>query len=91
MNTEQINLEFNPLPDPGELFKNPASQNYRLYKRLLTGPVTNEEIADRQGLHLRSYGRRICDVREALHPYNWGIKAHRLNGGLFEYRLSILN
>lgn len=91
MNDEQIDLEFNPPPSPEELFNNPKSQNCRLYERLLIGPVTNEEISSRDGLHLLSYTQRIFDVRRILRPLNWDIKAQRIDRGLFAYELTAVN
>jgi hypothetical protein len=91
MNDEQMDMEFNPPPSPDELFNNPRSQNYRLYDRLLVGPVTNEEISSRDGLHLLSYARRISEVRRKLRPLNWDIKAYRVTGSLFAYQLTAVN
>jgi hypothetical protein len=62
-----------------------GSQNYRLYNRIMEGPITNAEIIRTHGI-FNSTGR-ISEIREFLAPH--GIKLHceRVHDGLFEYRL----
>jgi hypothetical protein len=80
----KLNLTY---PLPSDLFKR-GSQNYRLYERMLAAPITNEEIADKEGLHIRSHTRRISDLREKLKPRSFDVKAERVsNTGLYSYRL----
>jgi len=71
-------------PRPNTLFK-PGTQNERLYRRLLEGPVTNAEIVREMNI-LNSTGR-ISDVREALKPYLMDVEARRIAKGLWQYRL----
>lgn len=78
-------------PRPGELFSY-GSQCYRLYERLLDGPVDNGEMLF--SLRLGSHTRRVSDLREKLRPYLMDVEArpdpqkrsrvvYRLKGGLW--------
>jgi len=75
-------------PQPGKIFK-PGSQNYRLYERLLRGPVTNAEIV--RQLNIFNSTGRASDIRKALRPYLVDVEARPVtNGkdGLWIYRLT---
>ena len=78
-----FNLKY---PKPSELFT-PGTHNFRIYERLLIAPLTNEQISDKDDLHILAYSRRITDIREALEPFLFGIKTERVNKGLFKYSL----
>jgi len=71
-------------PRPDALFRQ-GTQNERLYRRLLEGPVTNAEIVREMGI-FNSTGR-ASDVREALKPYLMDVEARRIDKGLWQYRL----
>ena len=71
-------------PRPDALFKS-GTQNERLYRRLLEGPVTNAEIIREMGI-FNSTGRS-SDVRKALKPYLMDVEARRIYKGLWQYRL----
>lgn len=81
---EQTTISFNPKPTPGELFSY-DSQNYRLYSRLLKGPVTSREIIE--DMQIFKYTSRISDVRGSLKPHLIIVEAKRIESSLFEYRL----
>ena len=68
-NQQQLPFER---PRPEQLFK-PGSQNDRLYRRLLQGPVTNSEIVRDMGI-FNSTGR-ISDIRGKIRPHLMDIKA----------------
>jgi hypothetical protein len=73
-------------PRPGDLFKY-GSQNYRLYQRLLLGPVENIEVVHKMNI-LNSTGRS-ADIRRAVKPYLMDVVATPVKGreGVWEYRL----
>ena len=73
-------------PKPDELFKE-GSQNYRLYKRLLDGPVTNAEVVREMNI-FNSTGR-ASDIRKAVKPYLMDVDAKKAPGtkSLWVYRL----
>ncbi|MFH2077060.1 MAG: hypothetical protein ABIJ57_17255 [Pseudomonadota bacterium] len=73
-------------PRPDALFK-PGTQNERLYRRLLEGPVANIEIVREMNI-LNSTGR-ISEVRAALREYLMDVKAERaqFGNGVFIYSL----
>ncbi|MFH2076585.1 MAG: hypothetical protein ABIJ57_14780 [Pseudomonadota bacterium] len=71
-------------PRPDALFS-PGTQNERLYRRLLEGPVTNAEIVREMGI-LNSTGR-LSEVREAVRPFLMDVEARRIYKGLWQYRL----
>jgi hypothetical protein len=79
----QSSLDFTR-PRPGDLFK-PGSQSYRIYCRLLIGPVTNREIVEEMKIY-NSTGR-CSDIRKALKPHLMDIEAKRVRDGLFIYEL----
>lgn len=58
-------------PRPEDLFRE-GSQNFRLYARLLEGPVDNGEIIYQMRI-ANSTGRK-ADVKKALEPYLMDIK-----------------
>jgi hypothetical protein len=72
-------------PRPGDLFK-PGSQSYRIYQRLLDGPLTNREIVE--GMKIYNSTGRCSDLRKALKPYLLDVKATRIHDGLFEYSIT---
>jgi len=81
----QTNLFANALrPRPDELFK-PGSQNWRLYQRLLEGPVTNGEIIYQ--MRIANSTGRASDVRKALRPYLMDVESKRIEGSIWQYRL----
>lgn len=80
----QPELNFNPAPRPGELFKY-GSQLYKIYEGLLAGGITSVDI---QRLGSLSHTRRISDIRERLRPYLMDVKAKRDHGNVYLYRLS---
>jgi len=71
-------------PRPDDLFT-PGTQNERLYRRLLEGPVTNAEIVRKMGI-FNSTGR-LSEIREALKRYLMDVEARRIYKGLWQYRL----
>ena len=71
-------------PRPDDLFK-PGTQNERLYRRLLEGPVTNGEIIYQ--MRIANSTGRASDVRKALRPYLMDVEARRIYRGLWQYRL----
>ena len=73
-------------PRPEDLFK-PGSQNDRLYRRLLKGPVTNSEIVRAMGI-FNSTGR-VSDIREKIRPHLMDVKAEHIPGtdGQWVYQL----
>jgi hypothetical protein len=73
------------VPRPGDLFT-AGSQNYRIYERLLEGPLTNREIVE--GMKIYNSTGRAADIRKALKPYLLDVKATRIHDGLFEYKLT---
>jgi hypothetical protein len=83
---EQATLNFNCKikPQPEELFK-PDTQNFRLYRELLSGGITNVDISN---LYILSHTRRISDIREALKPYCLDVKKERISGGIYFYKLT---
>jgi hypothetical protein len=80
----QSELNFNPPPQPHELFK-PDSQNYKIYEELLNGGISNIDISKK---YVLSHTRRISDIREKLKPYLMDVKAERITKGTFFYRLT---
>ena len=78
----QTDLFHRPRPD--ELFT-PGTQNWRLYWRLLQGPVSNVEIVHDYNI-LNSTGR-ISEVRGKLREYLMDIRAERVGNGIFVYSL----
>ena len=58
-------------PRPEKLFR-PGSQNDKLYRRLLEGPVTNSEIIEK--LKIYNSTGRASDIRKKLRPYLLDIK-----------------
>ena len=66
----QTALNFRPAP--AALFR-PGSQNFRVYERLLCGPVDNGELP--RGMRINKYTSRISDIRAALRPYLMDVKA----------------
>lgn len=81
---EQMVILFNPRPDPHALFK-AGTQDYRLYDRLLHGPITSRQIVEE--LNILNYTGRLSDVRAALRPYLITLEARRVEGSLYDYRL----
>ena len=79
----QTALEYTR-PRPDDLFT-PGSQCFRLYDRLLKGPVTNSEIVRDMGI-FNSTGR-ASDLRKALKPHLMDVEAKRVRDGLFVYHL----
>ena len=73
-------------PAPDQLFRQ-GSQNDRLYRRLLQGPVTNSEIVEQMRIY-NSTGR-ASDIRKKLRPHLLDIKAEPVPGttGQWLYRL----
>ena len=71
-------------PRPDALFKS-GTQNERLYRRLLEGPVTNAEIV--HDLNILKYTGRLSDVRKALQTHLMDVAKRPLGGGLWQYRL----
>jgi len=68
----------------------PGSQCFRIYHRLSRyGRVTNKEI--RYGLggpEIYNTTGRTSDIRDFLTPHGIKLNCERLNGGLYEYRIS---
>ena len=60
-------------PKPEELGFKRDSQTFRLYERILDGPVDNGEIIYR--MRIANSTGRISDIRKALRPYLYDIKA----------------
>lgn len=83
----QTALDFNRSnrPSPKDLGLTPETQLYRLYNRLLQGPVTNSEIVREMGI-FNSTGR-AADLRELLRPHLIRVEANRIVKSLWEYRL----
>lgn len=79
----QAELSFDR-PRPGDLFT-AGSQSYRIFERLLQGPVSNSEIVRDMGV-FNSTGR-ISDIRKALKPHLMNVEAKRIRDGLFVYEL----
>ena len=79
----QTALDFTR-PRPDDLFT-PGSQSYRIYCRLLTGPVTNSDIV--RDMNIFNSTGRISDIRKALKPHLMDIEAKRVRDGLFVYNL----
>lgn len=72
-------------PRPEILFR-PGSQNERLYRRLLQGPVTNDQIVHE--MHILKYTGRLSEVREAIRPCLMDIEAQRIGStGRWVYQL----
>jgi len=83
--TQTTIFDYNNRPLPADLF-NAGSQNYRVYERLLRGPVTNIEIV--HDMHILNSTGRASDVRKALKPYLMDIRAERVGtDGVFKYSL----
>ena len=59
-------------PSPSDLFRN-GSQNFRVYERLLIGPVDNGELP--RTMRINKYTSRISDIRAALRPYLMDVRA----------------
>ena len=58
-------------PAPEKLFKE-GSQTYRLYSRLLEGPVSNGEIIYQ--MRIANSTGRASEVRQKLRPYLMDVK-----------------
>lgn len=71
-------------PRPRDLFGF-GTQNYRIYERLLQGPVTNAEIV--RDMNIFNSTGRVSDIRLRLKPYCMDIEARRVDGSLFRYDL----
>ena len=73
-------------PSPSDLFRN-GSQNFRVYERLLIGPVDNGELP--RTMRINKYTSRISDIRKALRPHLMDVRAEadRFNPSLVVYRL----
>jgi hypothetical protein len=73
-------------PSPSALFR-AGSQNFRVYERLLSGPVDNGELP--RGMRINKYTSRISDIRRALKPHLMDVRAEadKLNPSLVVYRL----
>ena len=80
----QLELNFNVLPKPDELFPTPC-QDRRLYERLILGPIRNIDIHREVGL--LHYSRRFTTIREKLEPYGWNYKKEYEGNGVFVYSL----
>ena len=59
-------------PAPSALFRN-GSQNFRVYERLLIGPVDNGELP--RTMRINKYTSRISDIRRALRPHLMDVQA----------------
>ena len=59
-------------PSPSDLFRN-GSQNFRVYERLLIGPVDNGELP--RTMRINKYTSRISDIRRALRPHLMDVQA----------------
>jgi len=80
----QTDLNFTR-PRPADLFSE-GSQNDRLYRRLLEGPVTNAEIV--RGMGIFNSTGRVSDIRKKLRDYLMDIEAsHDGNKSLWIYKL----
>ena len=66
----QTALNFRPAP--AALFR-PGSQNFRVYERLLIGPVDNGELPRK--MFVNKYTSRISDIRKALRPHLMDVRA----------------
>jgi hypothetical protein len=82
--SEQQELNLNPPPKPGELFKH-GTQLYQIYEKLLSGGITSPEIRNISGS--LSHTRRISDIRTKLHPRGWDVESKRLHGNVFINKL----
>ena len=73
-------------PKPDDLFK-PGTQNARLYRRLLQGPVSNVEIVHDH--HILNSTGRISEIRGKLRDYLIDVRAERdpSGNGVFVYSL----
>jgi len=60
-------------PSPGELGFKEGSQKERLYSRLLEGDTDNGEMLFK--LRIGNHTARLSEIREALRPYLYDIKA----------------
>ena len=80
----QTALNFRP--SPSSLFR-PGSQNFRVYERLLAGPVSNVEIV--KGMDILNSTGRASDVRKALKPYLMDVEAtpDPMRTGVWVYKL----
>lgn len=80
----QTALNFRPAPST--LFRN-GSQNFRVYERLLCGPVSNVEIV--KGMEIFNSTGRASDIRRALKPYLMDVEATPDPGrtGVWVYKL----
>lgn len=81
---EQANLNFNPPPSLGELFKY-GSQLFQIYEKLISGGATSVEI---QEIGCLSHTRRISDIRERLKPHLLDVKGKRQHGNVWFYKLA---
>jgi len=63
-----------------------GSQNFRLYERLMKGPVTNSEIIREMGV-FNSTGR-CSEVREFVKQHGIDLIARPLGEGLWQYNLT---
>jgi hypothetical protein len=61
-----MELNFNPPPAPGKLFKY-GSQNYKIYESLLSGGITGGEI--QEIFKVQSHTSRISQIRKKLAPH----------------------
>ena len=59
-------------PSPSDLFR-AGSQNFRVYERLLIGPVDNGELP--RTMRINKYTSRISDIRRALRPHLMDVQA----------------
>ena len=59
-------------PAPSSLFR-PGSQNFRVYERLLIGPVDNGELP--RTMRINKYTSRISEIRAALKPHLMDVRA----------------
>lgn len=80
--TDLFRESYRPRPD--DLFK-PGTQNHLLYERLLQGPTTNGEII--YEMRIANSTGRISELRAKLRDYLIDVKAERVQGSSFLYRL----
>lgn len=73
-------------PKPDQLFR-AGSQNFRVYERLLIGPVSNVEIV--KGMEIFNSTGRASDIRKALKPYLMDVEAKPdpMRTGVWVYKL----
>jgi hypothetical protein len=73
-------------PSPSALFR-AGSQNFRVYERLLAGPVSNVEIV--KGMEIFNSTGRASDIRKALKPYLMDVEAKPdpMRTGVWVYKL----